>query len=69
MTCACYTCNSYMAERKILDGISFFVPAGKSVAIIGTSGSGKVFVDLNSSTHVTMFMLVFYFYGYGSPLV
>uniref|UniRef100_A0A2P2JNH8 ABC transmembrane type-1 domain-containing protein n=1 Tax=Rhizophora mucronata TaxID=61149 RepID=A0A2P2JNH8_RHIMU len=32
---------SYMAERKILDGISFFVPAGKSVAIVGTSGSGK----------------------------
>lgn len=34
-------CYSYMAERKILDGISFVVPAGKSVAIVGTSGSGK----------------------------
>ncbi|OMO82989.1 hypothetical protein CCACVL1_11604 [Corchorus capsularis] len=32
---------SYLAERKILDGISFNVPAGKSVAIVGTSGSGK----------------------------
>ncbi|KAL5580465.1 hypothetical protein UlMin_012907 [Ulmus minor] len=32
---------SYLTERKILDGISFFVPAGKSVAIVGTSGSGK----------------------------
>ncbi|GMN23254.1 hypothetical protein TIFTF001_000044 [Ficus carica] len=27
--------------RKILDGVSFIVPAGKSVAIVGTSGSGK----------------------------
>ncbi|GFP97361.1 ABC transporter b family member 25 mitochondrial [Phtheirospermum japonicum] len=32
---------SYLRERKILDGISFVVPAGKSVAIVGTSGSGK----------------------------
>ncbi|KAG8388802.1 hypothetical protein BUALT_Bualt02G0163000 [Buddleja alternifolia] len=32
---------SYVSERKILDGISFVVPAGKSVAIVGTSGSGK----------------------------
>ncbi|KAL4282945.1 hypothetical protein GQ457_16G012510 [Hibiscus cannabinus] len=32
---------SYLTERKILDGISFIVPAGKSVAIVGTSGSGK----------------------------
>ncbi|KDP45669.1 hypothetical protein JCGZ_17276 [Jatropha curcas] len=32
---------SYLVERKILDGISFVVPAGKSVAIVGTSGSGK----------------------------
>ncbi|KAG2333355.1 hypothetical protein Bca52824_004535 [Brassica carinata] len=28
-------------REKILDGISFVVPAGKSVAIVGTSGSGK----------------------------
>ncbi|XP_062015432.1 ABC transporter B family member 25, mitochondrial [Rosa rugosa] len=32
---------SYVTERKILDEISFLVPAGKSVAIVGTSGSGK----------------------------
>ncbi|CAI0560542.1 unnamed protein product [Linum tenue] len=32
---------SYLPERKILDGVSFVVPAGKSVAIVGTSGSGK----------------------------
>ncbi|KAK9677941.1 hypothetical protein RND81_11G177100 [Saponaria officinalis] len=32
---------SYLDERKILDGISFSVPAGQSVAIVGTSGSGK----------------------------
>ncbi|CAK8537984.1 unnamed protein product [Lathyrus sativus] len=31
----------YLTERKILDGISLLVPAGKSVAIVGTSGSGK----------------------------
>ncbi|KAG6570613.1 ABC transporter B family member 25, partial [Cucurbita argyrosperma subsp. sororia] len=32
---------SYLTERKILNGVSFVVPAGKSVAIVGTSGSGK----------------------------
>ncbi|XP_078445574.1 ABC transporter B family member 25, mitochondrial-like [Wolffia australiana] len=31
----------YLTDRKILDGLSFIVPAGKSVAIVGTSGSGK----------------------------
>ncbi|XP_047042586.1 ABC transporter B family member 25, mitochondrial-like [Lolium rigidum] len=31
----------YIPERKILDGASFTVPAGKSLAIVGTSGSGK----------------------------
>ncbi|ONK55386.1 uncharacterized protein A4U43_UnF4030 [Asparagus officinalis] len=31
----------YLTERKILDGVSFVVSAGKSVAIVGTSGSGK----------------------------
>lgn len=36
-----HSCNSYLTERKILDGVSFVVPAGKSVAIVGTSGSGK----------------------------
>ncbi|KAK7276146.1 hypothetical protein RIF29_17279 [Crotalaria pallida] len=32
---------SYLTERKILDGVSLILPAGKSVAIVGTSGSGK----------------------------
>nr|XP_043636379.1 ABC transporter B family member 25, mitochondrial-like [Erigeron canadensis] len=49
---------SYVPERKILDGISFVLPAGKSVAIVGTSGSGKStilrmifrFFDTNSGT-------------------
>ncbi|KMZ66425.1 ABC transporter B family member 25 [Zostera marina] len=31
----------YLIDRKILEGVSFIVPAGKSVAIVGTSGSGK----------------------------
>ncbi|KAI3678604.1 hypothetical protein L6452_37903 [Arctium lappa] len=49
---------SYLPERKILGGISFVVPSGKSVAIVGTSGSGKStilrmifrFFDTNSGT-------------------
>ncbi|WP_182085840.1 ABC transporter ATP-binding protein/permease [Aureimonas sp. ME7] len=32
---------SYEPERAILKGISFEVPAGKSVAIVGPSGAGK----------------------------
>ncbi|MGI9354677.1 MAG: ABCB family ABC transporter ATP-binding protein/permease, partial [Rhizobiaceae bacterium] len=32
---------SYEAERKILKNVSFEVPAGKMVAIVGTSGAGK----------------------------
>ena len=32
---------SYSDERKILENISFTVPAGKTVAIVGPSGSGK----------------------------
>ncbi|KAI3461745.1 hypothetical protein Pfo_018408 [Paulownia fortunei] len=32
---------SYLPERKILNGTSFVVPAGRSVAIVGASGSGK----------------------------
>jgi len=32
---------AYDAERPILRGISFVVPAGKTVAIVGPSGAGK----------------------------
>jgi ABC-type transport system involved in Fe-S cluster assembly fused permease/ATPase subunit len=32
---------SYEAERAILKGLSFEVPAGKTVAIVGPSGAGK----------------------------
>ena len=32
---------SYDPERKILKGVSFKVPAGKTVAIVGPSGAGK----------------------------
>jgi ATP-binding cassette, subfamily B, heavy metal transporter len=32
---------SYISERKILKGISFTVPAGKTIAIVGPSGAGK----------------------------
>jgi ATP-binding cassette subfamily B protein len=31
----------YRADRAILNGISFTVPAGKTVAIVGPSGAGK----------------------------
>jgi ATP-binding cassette subfamily B protein len=34
-------CFSYEAERRILDGLSFEVPAGRMVAIVGPSGAGK----------------------------
>lgn len=32
---------AYAPERKILKGVSFEVPSGKSLAIVGSSGSGK----------------------------
>src|SRR5690606_11411493 len=32
---------AYDPERPILDGISFEIPAGKTVAVVGPSGAGK----------------------------
>jgi ABC-type multidrug transport system fused ATPase/permease subunit len=31
---------SYHEEKKILNGVSFKIPAGKKVAIVGISGGG-----------------------------
>ena len=31
----------YVPEREILRGVSFEVPAGKTIAIVGPSGAGK----------------------------
>lgn len=31
----------YRSDRQILDGVSFKIPAGKTLAIVGPSGSGK----------------------------
>ncbi|XP_020085837.1 ABC transporter B family member 25, mitochondrial isoform X1 [Ananas comosus] len=46
----------YLIERTILDGVSFTVSAGRSVAIVGTSGSGKS----------TILRLLFRFFDTGS---
>jgi ATP-binding cassette, subfamily B (MDR/TAP), member 7 len=35
--------SSAPLERKILDGLTFTVPAGKTVALVGASGSGEIF--------------------------
>ena len=41
MNCASTACRSRSGGPTVLDGVSFSVPTGQLVAILGASGSGK----------------------------
>lgn len=49
-------CFSYMPERQVIKNISFYVPPGKTLALVGPSGSGKS----------TIIRLLFRFYDVAS---
>lgn len=47
----------YLADRKILDSLTFHVEAGKRIAIVGGSGSG--YVSLLMVTYITYLLISF----------